>query len=110
MTPDTCPVKTTLSLISSKWKILIIYLLHNKGTQRYGQIKQELDNVSQKVLTESLRELERNGLISRRDHHQVPPKVEYTLTDIGEDLYPLLISLADWGENYNHLKAEVSTS
>lgn len=94
-----CPVETTLTLISDKWKILIIRDL-SQGTQRFGELKKSVNGISQKVLTSNLRNLEENGLVHRKVYAQVPPKVEYSLTDLGKSLQPVLSALAVWGEAY----------
>lgn len=94
-----CPVELTLLLISNKWKILIIRDLL-EGTKRFGELKNSVTNISQKVLTANLREMEENGLISRKIFPEIPPRVEYTLTDIGYSLEPLLNSMDKWGTWY----------
>lgn len=94
-----CPVEVTLTLISNKWKILIIRDLL-EGTKRFGELKKSVTNISQKVLTSNLREMEENGLIIRTVYPEIPPRVEYTLTEIGYSLKPLLNILDEWGTNY----------
>ena len=94
-----CPVETTLSLISDKWKVLIIRDLL-PGTKRFGELKKSLGAVSQKVLTAQLRQMEAGGLITRTVYPEVPPRVEYTLTELGESLKPVLDAMRDWGEAY----------
>lgn len=94
-----CPVETTLTLIGDKWKVLILRDLLN-GTMRFGQLKKSVGNVSQKVLTAQLRDMEDSGLINRRVYAEVPPRVEYSLTDLGKSLKPVLDSLKAWGEGY----------
>ena len=84
-----CPVELTLLLISNKWKILIIRDLL-EGTKRFSELKKSINNISQKVLTSNLREMEENELLTRKVYPEVPPRVEYTLTDIGYSLKPLL--------------------
>ena len=91
-----CSVETTLTLISNKWKILIIRDLL-EGTKRFGELKKSINNISQKVLTSNLREMEENNLLVRKVYAEVPPRVEYTLTDIGYSLSPLLDAMDDWG-------------
>ena len=86
--PD-CSVETTLMLISNKWKILIIRDLFD-GTKRFSELKKSINNISQKVLTSNLREMEKNGLLTRKIYPEVPPRVEYTLTKIGKSLSPIL--------------------
>ena len=94
-----CPVKTTLSLIGDKWKVLILRDLM-PGTKRFGELKKSIGSVSQKVLTAQLREMEANGLISRKVYAEVPPRVEYSLTDLGKSLKPILDAMKNWGEDY----------
>ena len=94
-----CPVETTLTLISDKWKVLILRDLM-PGTKRFGELKKSIGSVSQKVLTAQLREMERSGLLTRTVYPEVPPRVEYTLTDIGESLKPILGAMFDWGMDY----------
>ena len=94
-----CSVETKLTLISNKWKILIIRDLL-EGTKRFGELKKSINNISQKVLTSNLREMEENNLLVRKVYAEVPPRVEYTLTDIGYSLSPLLDAMDDWGVGY----------
>lgn len=94
-----CPVELTLLLISNKWKILIIRDLL-EGTKRFSELKKSITNISQKVLTSNLREMEENELLTRKVYPEVPPRVEYTLTDIGYSLKPLLDDMDKWGTWY----------
>lgn len=94
-----CPVETTLTLIGDKWKVLILRDLMT-GTKRFGELKKSVGNVSQKVLTAQLRDMEENGLIDRRVYAEVPPRVEYSLTELGKSLKPILDSMQNWGEQY----------
>lgn len=94
-----CPVETTLMLIGDKWKVLILRDLM-QGTKRFGELKKSVGNVSQKVLTAQLRAMEENGLLTRTVYAQVPPKVEYTLTELGKSLHPILDAMLNWGEQY----------
>lgn len=95
----TCPVETTLTLIGDKWKVLILRDLLT-GTKRFGELKKSIGNVSQKVLTAQLRAMEENGLLTRTVYAEVPPRVEYTLTDLGKSLKPILDAMWNWGEEY----------
>ena len=95
----TCPVETTLTLISDKWKVLILRDLM-PGTKRFGELKKSIGTVSQKVLTAQLREMEQSGLLIRTVYPEVPPRVEYTLTDLGRSLKPILDAMQSWGEAY----------
>ncbi|MCI9370965.1 MAG: helix-turn-helix transcriptional regulator [Lachnospiraceae bacterium] len=97
-----CPVETTLMLIGDKWKVLILRDLLS-GTKRFGELKKSVGNISQKVLTAQLRDMENNGLISRKVYAEVPPKVEYTLTELGESLKPILDAMQNWGEGFKAL-------
>ncbi len=94
-----CPVETTLTLISDKWKILIIRDL-NTGTKRFGELKKSLDGISQKVLTSNLRQMEDRGLVNRKVYAEVPPKVEYSLTELGDSLKPVIYAMEVWGRDY----------
>ena len=94
-----CPVETTLMLIGDKWKVLILRDLL-PGTKRFGELKKSIGNVSQKVLTAQLRDMERNGLVNRKVYPEVPPRVEYSLTELGRSLKPILDAMWDWGEQY----------
>lgn len=94
-----CPVETTLTLIGDKWKVLILRDLL-PGTKRFGELKKSLGNVSQKVLTAQLRAMEQSGLVTRTVYAEVPPRVEYTLTETGYSLRPVLDAMRDWGETY----------
>lgn len=94
-----CPVETTLMLISDRWKVLIIRDLLN-GTKRFGEIKKSVGNVSQKVLTANLRSMEESGLLTRKVYPEVPPRVEYTLTQTGYSLKPILDAMVEWGTEY----------
>ena len=94
-----CPVETTLMLIGDKWKVLILRDLM-PGTKRFGELKKSIGTVSQKVLTAQLRGMEENGLVHREVYAEVPPRVEYSLTELGKSLQPILDSVAIWGERY----------
>ena len=92
-----CPVETTLSLIGDKWKILIIRELSG-GTKRFGELRKSVGQISQKVLTSNLRAMEEDGLLKREVFAEVPPRVEYTLTDRGRSLEPVIDAMRVWGE------------
>jgi DNA-binding HxlR family transcriptional regulator len=91
-----CPVERTLEVIGGRWKVLIIRELF-PGLKRFGQLHRALNGITQKMLTQQLRELEEDGIIYREVYLQVPPKVEYSLTPLGESLKPILDSMHDWG-------------
>lgn len=94
-----CPVETTLTLIGDKWKVLILRDLLS-GTKRFGELKKSVGNVSQKVLTTQLRAMEESGLLTRTVYAEVPPRVEYTLTELGQSLQPILDAMQNWGAEY----------
>lgn len=94
-----CPVETTLMLIGDKWKVLILRDLMPRA-KRFGELRKSIGTVSQKVLTAQLRDMEASGLISRKVYPQVPPRVEYSLTDLGKSLKPILEAMQDWGRYY----------
>ncbi len=94
-----CPVETTLMLIGDKWKILILRDLLT-GTKRFGELKKSIGHVSQKVLTAQLRDMEANGLVHRKVYAEVPPRVEYSLTELGQSLKPITDAMGAWGEKY----------
>lgn len=98
-----CPVETTLLLISDKWKVLIVRDLL-PGKKRFGELKKSIGTISQKVLTSNLRAMEESGLISRKVYPEVPPKVEYSLTELGYSLKPILDAMYSWVEDFkkNH--------
>lgn len=96
--PD-CPVETTLTLIGDKWKVLILRDLM-PGTKRFGELKKSIGHVTQKVLTTQLRQMEESGLLTRKVYAEVPPRVEYTLTELGYSLKPIQDAMWTWGEGY----------
>ena len=100
-----CPVETTLMLISDKWKVLILRDLL-AGTKRFGELKKSIGHVSQKVLTTQLRQMEQSGLLTRTVYAEVPPRVEYTLTQRGYSLKPILDAMWNWGTEYKPRAAE----
>lgn len=100
--PD-CPVEVTLTLIGERWKVLILRDLMG-GTKRFGELKKSIGNITQKVLTSNLRDMERSGLLHRRVYAEVPPRVEYTLTETGYSLQPVLEALSAWGDSYRRLE------
>lgn len=96
--PD-CPVATTVSLIGSKWKLLIMRNLLVRPW-RFNELKKNLEGISQKVLTDSLRSMEEDGIITRTVFPEVPPRVEYALSELGESMRPIINSMEDWGTEY----------
>ena len=97
-----CPVEITMGLIDDKWKVLIIRDLLT-GTKRFGELRKSLTGISQKVLTNNLRDMEKSGLVHREVFAEVPPRVEYSLTDTGWSLKPVLDSMVQWVNNYREL-------
>lgn len=98
-----CPVATTISLIGNKWKLLIIRDLLG-GTKRFGELRKSLTGISQRVLTENLREMENDGLLNRKVYAEVPPRVEYSLNKTGLSLNQIINAMADWGTKYKNGK------
>ncbi len=98
--PPQCAVEAAMRVIGGKWKPLILYFLMEEGTLRFGELKRRVPGVTQQMLTLQLRELEADGIVHREVYRQVPPKVEYTLTPIGQRLKPVLDLMLDWGADY----------
>jgi DNA-binding HxlR family transcriptional regulator len=96
----TCTFEITIELIGGKWKPIIIWHLGTKGTKRFSEIKKLIPKITQKMLTQQLRELEADHLVVRKVYPQVPPKVEYSLTELGVSLMPILNKMCDWGNEY----------
>ena len=94
-----CPVKATMEIIGGKWKPIILYYL-KEGTQRFGELQRLIPHITKKMLTQQLRELERDKIIKRKVYHQVPPKVEYSLAEYGKTLKPVLEQMAAWGNEH----------
>lgn len=100
----TCPVRNVLSRIGDKWSMLILSTLHANGTMRFGEIHKSIGDISHRMLSVTLRSLEEDGLIVRKTYAEVPPRVEYTLTDMGLSLIPRLDSLVEWAmSNYENI-------
>ncbi len=97
-----CPVATTVQLIGNKWKLLIIRNLQTRPW-RFNELQKNLDGISQKVLTDSLRSMEADGLITRTVYAEVPPRVEYSLSELGETMRPILDAMAAWGNSYKSI-------
>lgn len=98
-----CPVATTVALIGSKWKLLIMRNLLSRPW-RFNELRKDLDGVSQKVLTDSLRSMEEDGIIIRTVFPEVPPRVEYSLSELGESMRPIMDAMAVWGTEYKKSK------
>jgi DNA-binding HxlR family transcriptional regulator len=101
----TCEVETTLKVIGGRWKVLIIRALMS-GVQRFGELQRALPGITQKMLTQQLRELEEDGIIHRQVYAQIPPKVEYSLTPLGESLQPILYAMHEWAVKHFYLNRE----
>ena len=100
-----CPVEITLSLLGDKWKVLILWELFER-IKRFGELNRAISGISQKMLTQQLRQMEKDGLIKRKVYAEVPPRVEYSLTDIGKSLKPILDAMHKWGSNYSASKGD----
>ena len=96
-----CPVATTIQLIGNKWKLLIMRNLFVRPW-RFNELYRSLEGISQKVLTDNLRQMEADGIIIRKDYNEVPPRVEYYLSDLGQSMKPIINSLETWGINYKN--------
>lgn len=106
--PDTygCPISVTIDVIGGKWKGIILYHL-SIGTKRFNELRKLMPNTTQRMLTLQLRELEQDGIINRKIYQQIPPKVEYSLSEFGETLLPIISNMRDWGEKYRHKIEEI---
>lgn len=102
-----CPVETTVQLIGNKWRPIILRDLLT-GTKRFGELKKSVGGISQKVLTANLREMEEKGLVLRRVYPEVPPRVEYDLTELGYSLKPIIDAMWNWGEGYQEKARRIS--
>lgn len=98
-----CPVATTVQLIGSKWKLLILRNLLQRPW-RFNELKKSLEGISQKVLTDSLRSMETDGIITRTIYPEVPPRVEYALNDLGQSMRPIIMAMEEWGIRYHFLQ------
>lgn len=95
-----CPIEVTVNLLGDKWKVLIMRNLLLRGTQRFGELHKGINGVSQKMLTQQLRQLETDGLVARKVYPEVPPRVEYSLTELGQTLKPIFDAMHTWGTGY----------
>jgi len=96
-----CHVELTLDIIGGKWKPIILYFIGKNKVLRYGEIKKSIPNINERMLTRQLRELEKHHLIHREIFKEIPPKVEYSLTPVGESVMPILYQMLKWGIKYN---------
>lgn len=107
MKPELCRVEDALGILVGKWKPLILLHLLNEGTQRFSELKRSLPGITQKMLTNQLRELEEEDIISRKVYAQVPPKVEYSITEYGKSLEPILVAMHEWGTKHTLHKMKI---
>lgn len=105
--PDNCRVEDALGILVGKWKPIILLYLLQEGTKRFSELKRNMPGITQKMLTKQLRELEDEDIIRRVVYPQVPPKVEYSMTDYGRSLEPILEAMHEWGEKHTEHKAKV---
>lgn len=101
---DNCPLTFALNLIGGKWRLPIIWALSKNGTMRYNELKRSINGITNMMLTQSLKELELHGIVNRKQFMEIPPRVEYSLTDNGEDLIPALKALANWGNKMKNIE------
>jgi DNA-binding HxlR family transcriptional regulator len=104
--PELCRVDEALEILVGKWKPLILLHLLKEGTQRFSELKRSLPNITQKMLTKQLRELEEEDIIERKVYPQVPPKVEYSITEYGRSLESILVNMHEWGLNHQNHKMQ----
>lgn len=101
----TCPIDFTMNLIGSKWSMWILWTLHNNnGTLRFGEIKKSIPGITEKMLIQQLKKFESYGIVSRKVYSQIPPRVEYSLTEAGESLKPILLLVRQWGEGHLNMQ------
>ncbi|MCB0351378.1 MAG: helix-turn-helix transcriptional regulator [Bdellovibrionales bacterium] len=94
-----CPVELSIKIIGGKWKPILLWQLNEK-IKRFGELKKDINGITVKMLAQQLRELEQDGIISRKMYHEVPPRVEYSLTEMGRSLEPVLMAMCSWGKMY----------
>ena len=104
--PYGCSVEATLAVIGGRWKPVIIFKLLYNEFLRFGQLKKEIEGITQRMLTNQLRELEEDGIVSRKVYAEVPPRVEYALTEYGRTLEPVMISMRDWGAEHMNTRCD----
>jgi len=104
--PYGCSVEATLSVIGGRWKPVIIFNLLQNDVLRFGELKKKIEGITQRMLTNQLRELEKDKIIARKVYAEVPPRVEYSLTDYGRTLEPIMISMRDWGAEHMHVQCD----
>ncbi len=104
---NTCPVTATMKVLGGKWKPILINAIYFTAPARFGELKRSVVGITQSMLTQQLRELEDDGIIRRKIYAEIPPRVEYTLTDFGLTLSPVILTLAEWGKTYKLNKQKV---
>lgn len=97
---SSCPVTATMKVLGGKWKPILINAIYLTAPARFGELKRSIKGITQSMLTQQLRELEEDGIVNRKIYAEIPPKVEYTLTEFGLTLSPVILTLAEWGEKY----------
>jgi DNA-binding HxlR family transcriptional regulator len=98
---NTCPVEATLAVIGGKWKVVILFHLMESGTQRFSELRRQITGISERMLTQQLRELEADGIVHRKVFPEVPPRVEYSITKYGATLRPITKAMCQWGKIHN---------
>lgn len=104
--PYGCSVEATLAVIGGRWKPVIIFLLLQNDVLRFGELKKTIEGITQRMLTNQLRELEKDKVVSRKVYAEVPPKVEYSLTDYGRSLEPVMVAMRNWGAEHMNVKSK----
>jgi DNA-binding HxlR family transcriptional regulator len=104
---NSCPVTATMQVLGGKWKAILINAIYHTSPARFGELKRSVKGITQSMLTQQLRELEEDGIIGRKIYAEIPPRVEYTLTEFGLTLSPIMLSMAKWGEEYRMKKQQV---
>lgn len=104
---ESCPVTATMQVLGGKWKPILINAIYLTAPARFGELKRSVKGITQSMLTQQLRELEEDGVISRKIYAEIPPRVEYTLTEFGLTLSPIMLSMAEWGKEYRINKQKV---
>lgn len=104
-----CPVSYTLEKVGGKWKMIIIWHLHTAGVMRYGELKKSLEGITHKMLSQQLKELVEDDLVHRQEYPQIPPKVEYSLTDMGQSLIPVLNEMSSWAQMHHRSQADATS-
>ena len=106
---NSCPVTATMQVLGGKWKAILINAIYHTSPARFGELKRSVIGITQSMLTQQLRELEDDGIICRKIYAEIPPRVEYTLTEFGLTLGPIMLALGKWGEDYRLKKQKVET-